>query len=747
MAKSLVIVESPAKAKTINKYLGRNFVVKASMGHVKDLPKSKLGVDVEHGFEPEFITIRGKSKVIKELRDAAKKVESIYLATDLDREGEAIAAHLAELLSNGEQETYRVTFNEITQSAIREAFAEPGRIDRKKVDAQMARRILDRLVGYLISPLLWKVVTYGTSAGRVQTVALRLICEREEEIEAFRPEEYWTIDATYVGDAGQPFAASVKEVDGAKAEIADGDTARAVGARVRDAEHVVQNIEKKTRRRRAQAPFITSTLQQDASRRLGFSTRKTMMLAQQLYEGIDVNGEGPVGLITYMRTDSVRTSDEAIRQVRDFVDQRFGREYVPETPNAYKSKGRAQEAHEAIRPTDVQLTPDRVQGSLTRDQFRMYELIWQRFVASQMTPAVVDQTGVDILARERGAAGSSKGIVLRATGSIIAFPGHLAAYAADRSKAVEDERDRILPPLAEGEALRLVDPGVVEEQHFTQPPPRYSEASLVKTLEEEGIGRPSTYAAIISTLDARKYVERISGRFQPTELGKTVLRVLLKGFADIFETKFTAKMEEELDRIEAGDDAWAEVVSDFYGPFRSDLAAVEAKVDDLKKELEEKTEHVCSKCGSPMIIKWGRNGRFLACSGYPDCKNTAPVDGVKETDEVCEQCGSRMVVKEGRFGRFLACSSYPDCRYTKSIGVGVKCPNAGCGGEIVPRRAKKSGRTFYGCSKYPTCDFVTWDRPVDTACENCGHPYMVEKIRSAGSVLRCPECKAEGAAA
>ncbi|HMB67985.1 MAG TPA: type I DNA topoisomerase [bacterium] len=747
MPKSLVIVESPAKAKTINKYLGRDYVVKASMGHVKDLPKSKLGVDLENDFEPTLTTIRGKAKVIKELREAAKKVERIYLATDLDREGEAIASHLADILEAKDKETFRVTFNEITKTAIQEAFRDPGHVDRNKVDAQMARRILDRLVGYLVSPLLWKVITYGTSAGRVQTVALRLICEREAEIEAFKPEEYWSIDATYEGDAGQAFTAAVKEVDGEKADISDEKTARTVGERIRTGEHQVLAVEKKSRRRRAQAPFITSTLQQDASRRLGFSTKKTMMLAQQLYEGIDIGGEeGTAGLITYMRTDSVRISELAQGQAREFVTEKWGEEYLPEKPNEYKTKGKAQEAHEAIRPTEVSLTPDRVRDSLSKDQARLYELVWQRFLASQMAPAVVDQTGVDILAKAPGAPDDPKqGVKLRATGSIIRFPGHLAAYTSDKKKA--DDEGKVLPPIEEGEKLRLVDPGVVEEQHFTQPPPRYSEASLVKTMEEEGIGRPSTYSAIISTLDARKYVERITGRFQPTELGKTVLRVLLRGFPDIFETKFTARMEEELDRIEAGDDPWVRVIGDFYGPFRVDLDKVEAGADDLKKELEEKTDKVCEKCGSPMIIKWGRNGRFLACTGYPECRNTAPVDGVQETDEVCEECGAQMVVKEGRFGRFLACSKYPDCRYTKSIGLGVKCPKPGCGGEIVPRRAKKSGRTFYGCNKYPDCDFVTWDRPVDSQCENCGNPYMVEKVRSSGSVLRCPECKAESVAA
>ncbi len=754
MAKSLVSVESPAKAKTINKYLGRNFVVKASMGHVKDLPKSKLGVDVENEFEPDFITIRGKSKVLKELKDAAKNADHIYLAPDPDREGEAIASHLAELLATEDQEIFRVTFNEITKSAIQEAFKHPGQVDRNKVDAQQARRILDRLVGYLVSPFLWKVVTYGTSAGRVQTVALRMICEREDEISAFKAEEYWTIDASLEGKAKAPFTASLREIDGKKAEISQGEVAHAVKARLEKASFRVANVEKKQRRRRANAPFITSTLQQDASRRLGFSAKKTMMIAQQLYEGIEIQGEGLVGLITYMRTDSVRVSNEATAAAAEFIRAKFGADSVPETPNVYKSKGRAQEAHEAVRPTQLELDPDRVKDSLTRDQARLYELVWRRFLASQMSPALLDQTAVDIEAADPDGEGRC---VLRANGSVVVLPGHLAVYGGEKKPADpaakngeangDGDEERTLPPLEAGEALRLVGEKILAEQHFTQPPPRYSEASLVKALEEEGIGRPSTYATIISTLDARKYVERVTGRFQPTDLGKTVLQVLLRGLPNIFERKFTAQMEEELDRVESGEDAWKSVVGDFYRPFRSALDALETQADEIKKELEVETGKSCEKCSRPMILKWGRNGRFLACSGYPECKNTAPAEGAVETNEICPECQSKLVVKEGRFGRFLACSSYPECKYTKSIGLGVKCPKDGCTGEIVPRRARKSGRTFYGCNNYPNCDFVTWDRPVDTPCENCGNSYMVEKVRSAGAVLKCPACGAESAAA
>jgi DNA topoisomerase-1 len=740
MAKALVIVESPAKARTISGYLGRGYAVKASLGHVKDLPKSKLGVDIENGFAPHMTTIRGKAKVLKELKAAAKKAERIYLAPDRDREGEAIAAHLAEILDDGKREFLRVTFNEITKSAIREAFAHPGEVDRNKVDAQQARRILDRLVGYLVSPLLWKVITYGLSAGRVQSVALRLVCEREEEIEAFQSEEYWSVAANLIGEANVPFVAEVREVDGEKAAIPDEKTARAIEKRLKRAAYRVRSVEKKTRRRRAQPPFITSTLQQDAARRLGFSAKKTMMIAQQLYEGVALGAGGPVGLITYMRTDSVRVSAEAQAHARELISSLYSPDHVPAHTNVYKSKGRAQEAHEAIRPTDATLTPESVAASLNKDQSRLYDLIWRRFLASQMTPALVSQTGVDI---EAG------GCLLRATGAVILFPGHLAVYSpAKNSKGNGSNGDeRTLPDLHEGEELTLTNEGVVAEQHFTQPPPRYSEASLVKALEEEGIGRPSTYATIISTLSARKYVERFSGRFQPTDLGKTVLKVLLRGFPAIFETHFTARMEEELDKVESGEDPWVQVVEDFYGPFRKALDALEGHSDEIRKELEERTDKTCDRCGSPMIIKWGRNGRFLACSAYPDCKNTAPVDGFQETDEKCPDCGAPLVVREGRFGKFLACSSYPECRYTRSVGLGVACPREGCNGEIVVRRARKSGRTFYGCSRYPDCDFVTWDRPVDTACENCGNPYLVEKIRAAGAVLKCPACGAETAAA
>jgi DNA topoisomerase I len=506
MAKSLVIVESPAKAKTINKYLGRNFVVKASMGHVKDLPKSKLGVDLEHGFEPDFITIRGKSKVLKELKDAAKKVDNIYLAPDPDREGEAIAAHLAELLAQDSHEVYRVTFNEITKSAVQEAFKHPGQVDRNKVEAQQARRILDRLVGYLVSPFLWKVITYGTSAGRVQTVALRMIGEREEEIAAFRSEEYWSIDVDLIGKAKAPFTAGLREIDGVKAEIGNGEMAQSLRERLERSSYRVLDVEKKTRRRKPTAPFTTSTLQQDASRRLGFSAKKTMMVAQQLYEGVEIEGEGLVGLITYMRTDSVRVSQEAQTQAQEYVRSAHGGDYLPETPNVYKSKGRAQEAHEAVRPTQITLDPERVKASLTKDQARLYDLVWKRFLASQMSPAVMDQTSVDIEAADPNAKGKS--CLLRATGSVLVFPGHLAVYGGDNKKVASDAKngekngegngesieDRLLPVLAKDEPLTLTGERVRPEQHFTQPPPRYSEASLVKALEEEGIGRPSTYA-------------------------------------------------------------------------------------------------------------------------------------------------------------------------------------------------------------------------------------------------------------
>ncbi|HEX9112997.1 MAG TPA: type I DNA topoisomerase, partial [Nitrospirota bacterium] len=666
--KSLVIVESPAKAKTISKYLGRNYTVKASVGHIMDLPKSKLGVDIENDFEPKYIMIKGKAPVVKELKSAAKKADRILIATDPDREGEAIAFHVAETISDSAktQEIYRVLFNEITKKAILQAIEHPGKIDNNKVDAQQARRVLDRLVGYQISPILWQKVRRGLSAGRVQSVALRLICEREDEIKAFVPEEFWSLTAFLEGKLPPQFEAKLIKKDEEKLRVKNNDEVQQILTGLQGKAYVVSKVEKKERRRNPVAPFTTSKLQQEAGRKLGFTAKRTMGIAQSLYEGVDVGDEGAVGLITYMRTDSTRVGKEAQDEVRDFIAGKYGKDYLPEKPPVYASAKSAQEAHEAIRPTSVLREPDAIRQYLEGDQYKLYKLIWNRFVASQMNPAVIDQTSVDIKAGD---------YTFRASGSVVKFPGFMAVYLEEKPEdqaAEEDNEEAVLPLLVEGEALTLVklDP----KQHFTQPPPRYSEALLVKTLEEKGIGRPSTYAAIISTIQERDYVNKVENKFRPTELGVLVSNLLVSHFPVVMDVAFTAKMEEELDKIEEGQMQWVAAVRDFYTPFSESLEKAQAEMKDFKAE-QTPTDIACEKCGKPMVIKWGRNGQFLACSGYPDCKNTKPfirtesgaVEAAPEetTDEICPKCGSGMIVKRGRFGKFLACSRYPDCNYTQ----------------------------------------------------------------------------------
>lgn len=739
MAKSLVIVESPAKARTINKFLGRGFQVKASMGHVRDLPKRELGVDLENNFEPRYIVIRGKGKVLKEIKKAAGNADHIYLAPDIDREGEAIAFHLAEYLkTNKKQKISRILFNEITEKAIKEAIENPLSIDSQKVNAQQARRILDRLVGYLCSPLLWKAVYRGTSAGRVQTVALRIIVEREEEIEAFGKEEYWSIDTQFTGAAGKPLTASLQAIDDEKVKT-DGEKT-SIGTE-KDATRIVKDIgkhsysattvEKKVRRRKPAPPFITSTLQQEAARRFKYSARKTMQIAQGLYEGVELGTEGPTGLITYMRTDSPRVSDEALEEVRTYITDTFGGDELPAKPNIYSKKKRAQDAHEAIRPTSVMRTPDSVKSQLTRDQIRIYTLVWSRFVASQMNPAVYDQTAIDI---------TGGPYRFRANGSVIRKKGFLQVFE-ETENGSGGGKDRLLPPVEQGESMERGK--ITPEQHFTQPPPRFTDASLVKELEANGIGRPSTYASITSTLVSRKYIERQQQRFHPTSLGRDVLKFLLVNFDNIFNVKFTALMEKELDKVEEGTDEWQKVVGDFYKRFKKDLDEVPEKSQEVMKELKEETEIACEKCGKPMIKRWGRNGRFLACSGYPECKNTMPMDGEgpEPSGETCEKCGGEMVIKTGRFGRFLACTKYPECKNTKSIPVGVDCPEENCGGHLTEKRTR-TGKMFYGCSRYPDCKYAVWTRPVPEKCPDCGFPLMLEKRSKAkGDFLECPQCK------
>ncbi|MFQ5877922.1 MAG: type I DNA topoisomerase [Acidobacteriota bacterium] len=730
MGKSLVIVESPAKARTINKFLGRNFTVKASMGHVRDLPKKNLGVDEKHDFKPTYEILPGRKKVIDELKKVASKADRVFLAPDPDREGEAICWHLSELLRRTNRRLHRVMFNEITRRAVLQGIQNPSRIDTHKVDAQQARRILDRLVGYKISPLLWDKVRRGLSAGRVQSVALRIVVEREREIQAFEPEEYWTLGALLQGRVPPPFESRLVKVDGGKADLKNREQTEAVVRSLREARFVVRSVEGKEKRKNPVPPFITSKLQQDASRKLGFSVRKTMTLAQRLYEGMDLGAMGSVGLITYMRTDSTRVAPEALQEVREHIARTHGPDYLPERPRAFKSGRMAQGAHEAIRPTSMELTPDRVKSFLQRDELLLYGLIWNRFVASQMKPAVFDVTTVDIDAAR---------CLFRATGSVMRFPGYLAVYQeiAERKTSAsapqeEDEASRALPPLSAGDVLSLkkLDP----RQHFTQPPPRFTEASLVKELEENGIGRPSTYATILSTLQNREYVQKGEGKFFPTELGMTVTDLLVKHFGDIVDVGYTASMEEELDRIEEGRLDYVKALKDFNRQFARDLRAASLNMENIKTK-EEPTDRRCEKCGRPMVIKWGRYGRFIACSGYPECKNTqelsvaadgeraggasdraAEAPAIPEDHGRCEKCGSVMVLRKGRFGPFIACSAYPKCRNTKKIAVDRE-------GRITVTRKP--------------------DRPLDERCPRCGKPLVVRDGRF-GEFTACsayPECR------
>jgi DNA topoisomerase I len=736
--KSLVIVESPAKAKTIAKYLGKDYTVKASVGHIMDLPKSKLGVDIENNFEPKYIQIKGKAPVVKELKAAAKKADRILIATDPDREGEAIAYHVAATVSGSAktQEIYRVLFNEITKKAILLAIKHPGKIDNNKVDAQQARRILDRLVGYQISPILWQKVRRGLSAGRVQSVALRLICEREDEIKAFVPEEFWSLTALLEGKLPPQFEAKLIRKDEEKLKVKNNEEVQQILAGLQNKNYVVARVDKKERKRNPVPPFTTSKLQQDAGRKLGFTAKRTMGIAQSLYEGVDVGKEGAVGLITYMRTDSTRVGQEAQDEAREFIAGKYGKDYLPEKPPVYPSAKSAQEAHEAIRSTSVLREPEAIKQYLENDQYKLYKLIWNRFVASQMNPAIIDQTSVDIKAGD---------YTFRAAGSVIKFRGFMAVYMEEMAEDAapdEDNGEAALPPLTEGEQLTLVklDP----KQHFTQPPPRFSEALLVKILEEKGIGRPSTYAAIISTIQERDYVNKVENKFRPTELGVLVNNLLVSHFPVVMDVAFTAKMEGELDKIEEGLMPWVDAVRDFYQPFNESLEKAQAEMKDFKAELTP-TDINCEKCGKPMVIKWGRNGQFLACSGYPECKNTKPFvrtenGGVEAapdetTDEKCPKCGSGMVVKRGRFGKFLACSRYPECNHTQGMSTGVTCPEDG--GKIVERRSR-FGKMFYSCANYPACKYAIWYKPIQRACPQCKAPFLVEKYsKKTGPYIAC----------
>ncbi|TWG63876.1 type I DNA topoisomerase [Bacillus subtilis] len=683
MSDYLVIVESPAKAKTIERYLGKKYKVKASMGHVRDLPKSQMGVDIEQNFEPKYITIRGKGPVLKELKTAAKKAKKVYLAADPDREGEAIAWHLAHSLDLDLNSDCRVVFNEITKDAIKESFKHPRMINMDLVDAQQARRILDRLVGYKISPILWKKVKKGLSAGRVQSVALRLIIDREKEINDFKPEEYWTIDGTFL-KGQETFEASFFGKNGKKLPLNSEADVKEILSQLKGNQYTVEKVTKKERKRNPALPFTTSTLQQEAARKLNFRAKKTMMIAQQLYEGIDLGREGTVGLITYMRTDSTRISNTAVDEAAAFIDQIYGKEFLGGKRKPAKKNENAQDAHEAIRPTSVLRKPSELKAVLGRDQMRLYKLIWERFVASQMAPAVLDTMSVDL---------TNNGLTFRANGSKVKFSGFMKVYVEGKDDQME-EKDRMLPDLQEGDTVLSKD--IEPEQHFTQPPPRYTEARLVKTLEERGIGRPSTYAPTLDTIQRRGYVALDNKRFVPTELGQIVLDLIMEFFPEIINVEFTAKMERDLDHVEEGNTEWVKIIDNFYTDFEKRVKKAESEMKEVEIEPEYAGED-CELCSSPMVYKMGRYGKFLACSNFPDCRNTKPI------------------VKQ----------------------IGVKCPSCG-EGNIVERKSKKK-RVFYGCDRYPDCEFVSWDKPIERKCPKCGK-MLVEKKLKKGIQVQCVEC-------
>lgn len=690
MADSLVIVESPAKAKTISKYLGKNYIVKASMGHVRDLPKSQLGVDVENDFEPKYITVRGKGDLLKDLRDASKKVKRIYLAADPDREGEAIAWHLAHYLKVALDQECRVVFNEITKQAVKEAFKKPRKINMDLVHAQQARRVLDRLVGYGISPLLWKKVRKGLSAGRVQSVAVKLILDREKEIRAFVPEEYWTVTAHLLAEKDEPFVAKFYGYGKQKLELKSEQEVQELLAAMKGKRFIVEEVKKTDRKRNPSLPFITSTLQQEAARKCNFRAQKTMSIAQQLYEGIDLGGkQGTIGLITYMRTDSTRISPTAQEEAKQYIAEKFGPSYLPSSPRVTKTKAGAQDAHEAIRPTSIFRTPDDLKGSLSRDQYRLYKLIWERFVASQMASAILDVITADIRVGEA---------LFRATGSKVKFPGFMKVYVeGNDDNKKEKEEDVIIPPLEPGQVVKKkkVDP----KQHFTQPPPRYTEARLVRALEEQGIGRPSTYAPTLDTIQKRGYVLLEEKKFVPSELGEIVIELMSEFFPEILNVEFTANMEQDLDLVEDGEINWITILDRFYGKFKERLSFAESEMAEVELQ-DEMSDEVCEKCGRPMVFKHGRFGKFLACSGFPDCRNAKPI--LKSTGVTCPTCHQ---------------------------------------GEVVERKSKKA-RLFFGCSRYPDCDFVSWDRPVNRPCPRC-QGLMVEKKKKKDTILVCTKCDYE----
>ncbi|MBW1696942.1 MAG: type I DNA topoisomerase [Deltaproteobacteria bacterium] len=743
MRKPLVVVESPTKVRTLKKYLGNRYNIAATVGHIKDLPEKEIGIDIEHGFKPKYRIIPGKKKVVTSLKKAAGDTTEVYLAPDPDREGEAIAWHTAEILKQKGRKFHRVLFHELTKNTILKAMAAPEALNRFKYEAQQARRILDRLVGYEISPLLWKKVKNGLSAGRVQSVALRIICERERAIQAFEPEEYWSITAHLQSALPPPFTAKLVKKDGEKVAIPNEQAARTILEELSNEPMVVDAVQKKTIRRNPLPPFTTSKLQQEAIRKLKFSARKTMILAQQLYEGIELGPGEPVGLITYMRTDSTRISDESANEALELIRKQFGKDYASEKPRFFKNRTKVQDAHEAIRPTSVFNTPEAVAAYLTKDQLALYRLIWQRFVSSQMKEALIDQSSVSIKAGP---------YTFHASGSTIKFPGFMKLYMTVDDEIENEKRKERLPELIEGEVLKLIE--FEPKQHFTHPPPRFSEASLVKELEENGIGRPSTYTTILSTIREKGYVELVKGYFRPSELGFIVNDLLVSNFPEVFDVEFTAKMEEDLDRIEAAEANALEILNRFYLPFQKDLRSAETGMLSMKG-VGVTTDLGCPQCGSRLHIKVGKNGPFLACSGYPKCNYSRnyyrdekgrihPLETANSelSDKTCEKCGSTMLVKQGKYGEFLACSRYPKCTNTLSLNsngkdTGVKCPEKDCDGSIIEKQSKR-GKTFYGCNRFPKCTFALWDKPVPRSCPKCGAPFLVEKnTKKSGSFLRC----------
>jgi len=788
MGKSLLIVESPTKARTLNRYLGDRFDIRASVGHIKDLPENELGIDIENGFEPDYKVIKGKEKVIKDLRKAAKEAESIYLAPDPDREGEAIAWHIAEELRSSHKDIYRVLFNELTRNAIETSLKRPGELDRQKFEAQLARRLLDRLVGYQISPILWDKIRRGLSAGRVQSVALRLICEREAEIVAFDSEEYWTVTALLEGEVEPRFEARLWRKGAEKIKISNQEQALELVGALGQVSYEVAKVEKKKRSRAPAPPFITSTLQQEAARKLRYTAQRTMAIAQRLYEGIELGREGAVGLITYMRTDSTRVAKEAVADGRSWIQDNLGAEYLPKKAPVYPSRKGTQDAHEAIRPTAVARTPEKLASYLKKEELALYELIWKRFVASQMSLAQLEQTVMQVAAGE---------FVLRASGTVIRFPGFMQLYIEGSDNGdLGPEEGLKLPDLKEGSTLALIE--LTPKQHFTQPPPRFTEASLIRELEEKGIGRPSTYASIMGVIQKKDYTKKEKGRFFPTELGMLVNDLLVSNFPEVLNVAFTAQMEAKLDQVESGSQRWFQVLAEFYQRFHQAVERAQTEMADVKR-AGVPTDIDCEQCGKKMHIRWGKNGLFLSCSGYPNCKNSknfardskgkiqAATEGeakgkcelckrdmveksgrfgtflactgypeckntrsLKEdkgekkdkalqyTDEICDKCGGRFVVRKSRMGvSFLACEKYPSCRNTRSIGTGVACPQPNCEGELVERASKK-GRRFYGCSRFPKCRFVSWSRPVDKECPQCGNPYLLVRQSKGEEFLACP---------